>query len=183
MAVPGVNYAVGAPFVDPTRRVVADGEADAMGAEYVPDAGVASAGAMAAGRRRSRDDPPETEDPGSERLRLAVEEGFRGGESFAFVDMDDDRETDELGDVEPAGEEVDMEKVREDEEEAAKARGREDGDVADDVADEWEHAEAPTEDGNEGEEEDGMAVRIGGVRVMLTEEDRDAVASGVECLM
>ena len=76
-----------------------------------------------------------------------------------------------------------MEKVREDEEEAAKARGREDGDAADDVADEWEHDEAPTEDGNEGEEEDGMAVRIGGVRVMLTEEDRDAVASGVECLM
>ena len=183
LAVPSVNYAVGAPFVDPTRRVVADGEADAMSTEYVPDAGVASAGAMAAGRRRSRDDPPETEDPGSERLRLAVEEGFRGGESFAFVDMDDDRETDELGDVEPAGEEVDMEKVREDEEEAVKARGREDGDVADDVADEWEHAEAPTEDGNEGEEEDGMAVRIGGVRVMLTEEDRDAVASGVECLM
>ena len=128
MAVPGVNYAAGAPFVDPTRRVVADGEADAMGAEYVPDAGVASAGAMAAGRRRSRDDPPETEDPGSERLRLAVEEGFRGGESFAFVDMDDDRETDELGDVEPAGEEVDMEKVREDEEEGGE--GAEDAKTA-----------------------------------------------------
>ena len=186
LAVPGVNYAVGAPFVDPTRRVVADGEADAMGADYVPDAGVASAGAMAAGRRRSRDDPPEEENPGSERLRLAVEEGFRGGESFAFVDPDDDRETDELGDPEPAGEEVDMEEEKGEEIEAARNEDVGDDvadDIADDVADEWGYDEAATEDADEEEEGDGMAVRIGGVRVMLTEEDRDAVASGVECLM
>ena len=30
---------------------------------------------------------------------------------------------------------------------------------------------------------DGMAVSIGGVRVVLSAEDRDAVASNVECLM
>ena len=182
LAVPGVNYAVGAPFVDPTRRRRGRrGGRDGRGVR--PGRGRGERGRDGGWSATVQRRPAGDGRPGERTTSTRRRGGFRGGESFAFVDMDDDRETDELGDVEPAGEEVDMEKVREDEEEAAKARGREDGDVADDVADEWEHDEAPTEDGNEGEEEDGMAVRIGGVRVMLTEEDRDAVASGVECLM
>jgi hypothetical protein len=108
-----------------------------------------------------------------------VEDGMK----FGFVDPDDDEVTETLEGYEGPGgagaEEVDMQTAAEDEE------------MEEEEEEEEEEAEAGGDvDGTHGGDDDdgdrggnGMAVSIGGVRVVLSAEDRDAVASNVECLM
>ena len=108
-----------------------------------------------------------------------MERAIEDGMNFGFVDLDDDEVTEELEGYEASGaaEEVDMETADDEEmEEEKEEEDEEEGDGGVDGA-----GGGDDDDGDRGG--DGMAVSIGGVRVVLSAEDRDAVASNVECLM
>ena len=194
-AVPGVDYSVGAPFVDPTRRMMSlhEGQADTP---YVRDAGVIGREEIASGHKPLKNPPKDGSHlkpgfvrrpgrsvgvgrGGGEELEWAIEDGM----NFGFVDLEDDEVTEELEGYEASGaaEEVDMEtaddeEMEEEEEEEEEEAEEEEGDGGVDGA-----GGGDDDDGDRGG--DGMAVSIGGVRVVLSAEDRDAVASNVECLM
>ena len=113
-----------------------------------------------------------------------MERAIEDGMNFGFVDLDDDEVTEELEGYEASGaaEEVDMEtaddeEMEEEKEEDEQAEEEEEkGDGGVDGA-----GGGDDDDGDRGG--DGMAVSIGRLRVVLSAEDRDAVASNVECLM
>ena len=222
VAAPGVDYSTGAPFVDPTRRVVAGYEDEAgLGEEYdlaVPDVCVIGYEELASGNRPIRTvaaaaaaatagfvhKPGRAAGVGAgggAGLEDAIAEGFRGGESFSFVDDEDDQVTEELegyeleegGEEVEGGKDVEMEVVdavdaieagrggaennSEEEKEEEESQGEERQE---------EEEEDDGEDGNEKggpQDENGTAVSIGGVRVVLSAQDLSAVASNVECLM
>ena len=190
-AVPGVDYSVGAPFVDPSRRMMSmhEGQADTP---YVRDAGVIGREEISSGHKPLKNPPKDGSHlrpgfvrrpgrsvgvgrGGGEELERAIEDGM----NFGFVDLDDDEVTEELEGYEASGaaEEVDMETADDEEmEEEKEEEDEEEGDGGVDGA-----GGGDDDDGDRGG--DGMAVSIGGVRVVLSAEDRDAVASNVECLM
>jgi hypothetical protein len=146
-AIPGVNYTLGGPFNDPSRRMIPGTEQagyPSANEKITPDPGVIGPMELFTGVRPLKSEPKlgsgKTFTPrpgrgvgvgagGGDAMRAAIAEGLRGGESLTFVDEDDSRDTDEL-----------------------------------DV------------DG-------GIAINVGGVRVNLTAEDKDAVANDVELLM
>ena len=191
-AVAGVNYSVGAPFVDPSRRMVTTHK-DQSDTPYVEDGGVLSHEEISTGHRPLKNPPKDgshlkpgfVRKPGrsvgvgrggSDALTRAVEDGMK----FGFVDPDDDEVTETLEGYEGPGgagaEEVDMQTAAEDEEMEEEEEEEEAGGDVDGT-----HGGDDDDDGDRGG--DGMAVSIGGVRVVLSAEDRDAVASNVECLM
>ena len=131
-AVAGVNYSVGAPFVDPSRRMVTTHK-DQSDTPYVEDGGVLSHEEISTGHRPLKNPPKDgshlkpgfVRKPGrsvgvgrggSDALTRAVEDGMK----FGFVDPDDDEVTETLEGYEGPGgagaEEVDMQTAAEDEE-------------------------------------------------------------------
>ena len=197
-AVPGVDYSVGAPFVDPSRRMMSmhEGQADTP---YVRDAGVIGREEISSGHKPLKNPPKDGSHlrpgfvrrpgrsvgvgrGGGEELERAIEDGM----NFGFVDLDDDEVTEELEGYEALGaaEEVDMETADDEEMEEEKEEVDEE-----EEEEEEEEGDGGVDGAGGGDDDDGdrggdgMAVSIGGVRVVLSAEDRDAVASNVECLM
>ena len=125
-AVAGVNYSVGAPFVDPSRRMVTTHKGQEEGdTPYVEDGGVLSHEEISTGHRPLKNPPKDgshikpgfVRKPGrsvgvgrggSDALARAVDDGMK----FGFVDPDDDEVTETLEGYEGPGgagaEEVDM---------------------------------------------------------------------------
>ena len=190
---PRTNYAVGAPFADETRRALAGPGPDSLYAlDYVPDEAVAAAGEMASGRFlcgfATTDEIDET--PARVSMRAAA--------SLVFVDPDDDSDTEpmEVGDEKETGRAL---KDVEEKETTSDAFGKDDDDVwgyddPEEDDDETKELDEPIarreailsdeeKDEAEDENDDGVAVRVGGVRVKLSKADRNAVAADVECLM
>lgn len=197
---PRTNYAVGAPFADETRRALAGPGPDSLYAlDYVPDEAVAAAGEMASGRFLCgfattdgdflvRDEIDET--PARVSMRAAA--------SLVFVDPDDDSDTEpmEVGDEKGTGRALND---GEEKETTRDAFGKDDDDVwgyddPEEDDDETKKLDEPLarrdaissdeeKDEAESENDDGVAVRVGGVRVKLSKADRNAVAADVECLM
>ena len=198
------DYAVGAPFADETRRALAGPGDDARdGADYVPDEAVAAAGEMASGRFlcagfRADDDADETP---------AAADSAKRAASLVFLDPDDDSDTEPTGGFAAARDGSketnapattaaatpdDDDAFGEDDDELD-IRGRDDSrsdsgsdsgkarEARDDARDE---ETSPSDEETEPRPTDnGLAVRVGGVRVKLSASDRDAVAADVECLM
>ena len=190
---PRTNYAVGAPFADETRRALAGPGPDSLYAlDYVPDEAVAAAGEMASGRFlcgfATTDEIDET--PARVSMRAAA--------SLVFVDPDDDSDTEpmEVGDDKGTGRALNG---GEEKETTRDAFEKDDDDVwgyddPEEDDDEPKNLDEPLarrdaissdeeKDEAEDENDDGVAVRVGGVRVKLSKADRNAVAADVECLM
>ncbi len=190
---PRTNYAVGAPFADETRRALAGPGPDSLYAlDYVPDEAVAAAGEMASGRFlcgfATTDEIDET--PARVSMRAAA--------SLVFVDPDDDSDTEpmEVGDEKGTGRALNG---GEEKETTSDAFEKDDDDVwgyddPEEDDDEPKNLDEPLarrdaissdeeKDEAEAENDDGVAVRVGGVRVKLSKADRNAVAADVECLM
>ena len=128
-AIPGVNYALGGPFNDPSRRMIPGTEEEGYPSareKITPDAGVIGPMELFTGIRPLKSEPKlgpgKTFTPrpgrgvgvgagGGDAMTEAIAEGLRGGESLTFVDEDDSRDTDELdgdGDGGDGGVEVDQ---------------------------------------------------------------------------
>ena len=187
---PATNYAAGAPFADETRRALAGpGDDSRDGSDYVPDEAVASAGEMASGRflcAPSRDD-----DVDAAPARVSA----RRAASLVFVDLDDDSDTEPMGGASSprSGEEIDATATAaaddaafgnaDDDSRSGSGSGRD--------SDSWNEredardAETRRDDevSTDGPTDDGITVRVGGMRVRLSASDRDAVAADVECLV
>ena len=119
-AIPGVNYTLGGPFNDPSRRMIPGTEKEgypSANEKITPDPGVIGPMELFTGVRPLKSEPKlgsgKTFTPrpgrgvgvgagGGDAMRAAIAEGLRGGESLTFVDEDDSRDTDEL-DVDGGG--------------------------------------------------------------------------------
>ena len=114
-----------------------------------------------------------------------MERAIEDGMNFGFVDLDDDEVTEELEGYEASGaaEEVDMETADDEEMEEEKEEEDEEAEEEEEEGDGGVDGAGGGDDDDGDRGGDGMAVSIGGVRVVLSAEDRDAVASNVECLM
>jgi hypothetical protein len=197
---PRTNYAVGAPFADETRRALAGPGPDSLYAlDYVPDEAVAAAGEMASGRFLCGSATTD----GAFLVRDEIDEtparvSMRAAASLVFVDPDDDSDTEpmEVNDEKGTGRALND---GEEKETTSDAFGKDDDDVwgyddPEEDDDETKKLDEPLarrdaissdeeKDEAENEDDDGVAVRVGGVRVKLSKADRNAVAADVECLM
>jgi hypothetical protein len=197
---PRTNYAVGAPFADETRRALAGPGPDSLYAlDYVPDEAVAAAGEMASGRFLCGSATTD----GAFLVRDEIDEtparvSMRAAASLVFVDPDDDSDTEpmEVGDEKGTGRALNG---GEEKETTSDAFEKDDDDVwgyddPEEDDDETKKLDEPLarrdaissdeeKDEAEDENDDGVAVRVGGVRVKLSKADRNAVAADVECLM
>jgi hypothetical protein len=198
------DYAVGAPFADETRRALAGPGLESRDArDYVPDKAVAAAGEMASGRFLCGSGPEAPRDVIDETPARA---SARRAASLVFLDPDDDSDTEPMAasPTEPtecggSGEERNEENEENEETEAAAASEKEASEKDDDrlwgyddpedsgVARGTKPLGAEDDDASDDETDrptdDGVAVRVGGVRVRLSASDRNAVAADVECLM
>jgi hypothetical protein len=123
---------------------------------------------------------------------------MRAAASLVFVDPDDDSDTEpmEVNDEKGTGRALND---GEEKETTSDAFGKDDDDVwgyddPEEDDDETKKLDEPLarrdaissdeeKDEAEDENDDGVAVRVGGVRVKLSKADRNAVAADVECLM
>ena len=123
---------------------------------------------------------------------------MRAAASLVFVDPDDDSDTEhmEVGDEKGTGRALNG---GEEKETTSDAFEKDDDDVwgyddPEEDDDETKKLDEPLarrdaissyeeKDEAEAENDDGVAVRVGGVRVKLSKADRNAVAADVECLM
>ena len=195
------DYAVGAPFADETRRALAGPGPESRDArDYVPDEAVAAAGEMASGRFLCG--------LGSQPPRDVIDEtparvSARRAASLVFLDPDDDSDTEPMAasPTEPTDRGGFVKKQNEENEEneaavASPEASEKDDDRLwgyDDPEDSGEASPgtkplgAEEDDASDDETDrptdDGVAVRVGGVRVRLSASDRNAVAADVECLM
>jgi len=198
------DYAVGAPFADETRRALAGPGLESRDArDYVPDEAVAAAGEMASGRFLCGSGPEAPRDVIDE---TPARVSARRAASLVFLDPDDDSDTEPMAasPTEPtecggSGEERNEETEETEENEAAAASEKEASEKDDDrlwgyddpedsgVARGTKPLGAEDDDASDDETDrptdDGVAVRVGGVRVRLSASDRNAVAADVECLM
>ena len=208
---PETDYAVGAPFADETRRALAGPGPDSRDArDYVPDEAVAAAGEIASGRflcGSLQEAPRDAIDETPARVSA------RGAASLVFVDPDDDSDTEPMAasptEPKPTPTDVslspfrnrgsgDEENEENEENEAAAAREaseKEDDRFVSGRDDPEDSGEAlvikpldaedddASDDDTDRPTDDGVAVRVGGVRVRLSASDRNAVAADVVCLM
>ena len=212
-----VNYSVGLPFVDTTRRLVSgpaglsvhtrdgdtqkndttnDAQNNRTNYRYVPDEAVVAAGEIASGRfsvHSALDHQTRLDKIASAPLQTSMTHALC---SLEFLDPDDDSETEamdvrrEAGDgavgasrsggvASDAGDGADATSQGDDDDNSHGGWGYDDPvDFAED-----EPSPSGEIDGSDDDDDAGVALRVGGVRVKLSELDRKNVAADVECLL
>ena len=198
----GVDYSLGAPFVDVTRRVVpGPGCVDVNSGDsnnhttsyqtkypYVPDEAVVAAGEIASGRSRVGENNYLSNSRLATVTSMPLVDSMQGALSVVFMDPDDDSDTEPIhGEGEAKSYEQTVSDANDFDRETSE-NNDDDSDGGwgyDDPVDTTEELKEQGEEPQISDDDDdlGVALRVGGVRVKLSEDDRKNVAADVQCLM